>query len=118
MVQRDVDLGLKAKGYTLAAAGAEPDLIVRTSSGERAMERDEGADVHGPQEWVGPDIMARYTQATLVIDATDARTRRAVWHGSSRRALGPVPTVSEGAVRAILRNFPPEGDVDGPPKRP
>jgi hypothetical protein len=122
MVQRDLDRELAAKGYTLAAAGAEPDLLVRTTSGQRVLQLDESAEAQARPEWMGPDVMARYTQATLVIDVMDAHTRKPVWHGSSRRVLDPVPTVSEAsvanAVRAILQAFPPEGDSDGPPRRP
>jgi hypothetical protein len=118
IVQVDVDRELAAKGYTLAPSGAQPDLLIRTGSGSRVMERDESAEVHGKQEWVGPDIMARYTQATLVMDVYDARTGQPIWHGSSRRALDPMPKMNEASVaesvHAILRSLPGAGGAPTP----
>jgi hypothetical protein len=112
MVQVDVDRELAGKGYTPALAGAEPDLLVRSGSGSRAMKRDETAKVHENADWVGSRIVASYTQATLVIDLFDAHTRRLVWHGSSRRALdAPAPTAGRDApvaeaVQGILGDLP------------
>ncbi len=118
-VQVDIDRELASKGYTLAAAGAEPDLLVRSGSGSHTRERDEGAAIHGVG-WISTNIVADYTVATLVVDVYDAHTRQPVWHGSSRRALdgaGPttVPEASVAqAVQAIFRTFP-RSSVGAPP---
>jgi len=115
-VQKDIDAELTLKGYLPAAAGAEPDLLVRSGSGSRTATRDESAMVHGDAAWLGAEVTADYTQATLVIDVYDAHTRQPVWHGSSRRALEEVPAPTsarsesiDAAVRAILRTFPGVG---------
>ena len=111
-VQADIDTELALKGYVPVAAGAEPDLLVRSGSGSRSATRNEGAAEHGDATWVSFDVIADYTQATLAIDVFDAHTREPVWHGSSRRALdAPAPTSASDAsiaesVQAILRPFP------------
>jgi Domain of unknown function (DUF4136) len=115
-VQGDVERELASKGYTLLVSGPEPDLLVRTGSGSRTVERTEGGTAHNitPEnaDWISADRVVAYTQATLVIDVFDAHTRQLVWHGSSERALDAQPTAVPGAsvaesVRAILRTFPP-----------
>ena len=124
MVQVDLDRELAGKGYAPAPAGAAPDLLVRSGSGSRTVERDESAKIHGGTEWVGAGVVADYTQATLVIDVFDARSRQLVWHGSSRRALdAPAPTTRrEGsvgeAVQAILRTLPRAAGAAGPAAPP
>ncbi len=118
LVQVDVDRELAAKGYTLAPSGTQPDLLVRTGSGSRTVLRDESAEVHGRLEWIGPDVMGRYTDATLVMDVYDARTQQPIWHGSSRRALDPAPKASAASVaesvHAILRTLPKAGGAPTP----
>jgi hypothetical protein len=112
MVQVDLDQELARKGYTAATGGAEPDLLVRSGSGSRTLERNESAMVHGDAAWIDAQILSTNTQATLVIDVFDARTHALVWHGSSRRALdAPAPTTNRDApvaeaVRAMLVDLP------------
>ena len=123
-VQGDIDRELASKGYTSAPAGAEPDLLVRSGSGSRTRERDEGAGVRDESNWISTNIVADYTLATLVIDVYDAHTRQPVWHGSSYRALdgaGPtaVPEASIAeAVQAILRTFPSAAGAATPAPAP
>ena len=64
--------------------------------------------------WWGNDIDVRqYQEGTLAIDVFDARSRRAVWHGSAKKELSQSEIEHseapiQEAVTAVLANFPPK----------
>lgn len=110
-VQEDIDVNFAKKGYVLAAVGAAPDLVVRSGSGARVEERREGEAVHGENDWGDANVVADYTEATIVIDVFDAHTHKLLWHGASGRSLdAPLTSANDAsiaeAVTAILRGFP------------
>jgi hypothetical protein len=110
-VQGDIDRDLASKGYQPVAAGAEPDLLVRSGSGARTRERiDDVGPPSGDEPWVDTRVTRAYTEGTLAIDVFDAHTHQLVWHGSVREVVDLKSTVPDrplaDAVTAVLHDFP------------
>lgn len=128
-VRASIDRSLAARGYTQASPG---DFLVSFTIGEK--DRTEVNDYGGyysgswwdpgwgwgwgwgyPYGW-GP-VLSTYTvtDRSIVIDISDARTRKPVWHGVVTRTGWPDRvdySKLDQSVDAVVAEFPPRG----PPK--
>lgn len=112
-VRKLVDQQLAARGYGRAAAGSadflvdyrvsQQEKVMNDSFGEYARYRSEGGREGLGETWVGG-----YQEGTLLIEATDARSRGLVWYGSATAVVNPklrqerLPV----AVGKIFESFP------------
>lgn len=77
---------------------------------------------YGP---MGPGRMYYYTEGTLIIDVTDAKTKEQVWRGLVKGNVSDVGALSktiDKAVKAIMKKYPGKVDPDrkdlpAPPKK-
>jgi len=112
-VRKLVDQQLATRGYGMAATG-RADLIVdyrvstrekvmNDSFGEYARYRSEGGTEGLGETWVGG-----YQEGTLLVEATDARTRTLVWYGSATAVVNPKLRAERlpVAISKIFETFP------------
>jgi hypothetical protein len=115
-----VDTELRAKGFSPAAPGQQPDFLLnyRFSTTPASSTLIDPDLRYGGSAWLAwPDTSAAYSQSydegTLYIAVIDPKTKRRIWVGAAQARL--VPTMSlerkskrvDQAVRAILAEFPP-----------
>jgi uncharacterized protein DUF4136 len=110
---------LTRKGFTYVMDPAEADFAVDFTIG--ASDRLDVRSYPSPYGgswfhagWSGNQLdVNRYQEGTLSIEVFDARSRKAVWHGSATKELtqGDIansrPVIGD-AVTAVLANFPPK----------
>ncbi|HEY8514585.1 MAG TPA: DUF4136 domain-containing protein [Candidatus Binatia bacterium] len=123
-IREAVDRALAAKGYR-PAAGASPDFLVdfgvrleeksADTFGEYIAYRDRGG-----QQNLGGAFVFGYEEGTVVVEVTDARSRKPAWSGARTVVLDDGQDIAklEGAVGEILAGFPvagagDDGDTDG-----
>lgn len=110
---------LTSKGFASVRDPGQADFVVDFSIGaeDRLYVRSHSRmSPPGPGSWDmwGDDIdVHQYQEGTLAIDIFDARSRRAVWHGSAKKRLSrsdveQSETPIREAVSAVLTNFPPK----------
>jgi uncharacterized protein DUF4136 len=122
VVQRTSDAivaELTSRGFAHVLDPAEADLAVDFTVGadDRLDVRSAAAPVAGPWfhggSWGSQIEAEQYQEGTLAIDVFDARSRRAVWHGSAGKRLSQSDlanshAVIREAVTAVLAGFPPK----------
>jgi hypothetical protein len=119
-LRRAVDTELRAKGFSPAAPGQQPDFLLnyRFSTSPASTVLTDPDLRYGGAAWlVWPDASAVYSQSydegTLYIAVIDPHTKQRIWVGAAQARL--VPTMSlerkskrvDDAVNAILAQFPP-----------
>jgi Domain of unknown function (DUF4136) len=115
-----VDTELRAKGFSPAAPGQQPDFLLnyRFSTTPASSVVTDPDLRYGGAAWLAwPDASAVYSQSydegTLYIAVIDPHTKQRIWVGAAQARL--VPTMSlerkskrvDAAVNAILAEFPP-----------
>ena len=119
-IQRAVDEQLAAKGFSMAAAAAQANVLVTYHVGE-----EDKLDVSGFHASYGyypcwrcggpgfdSDLwVSQYTQGKLVIDLVDAQTKKLVWRGEALRRVPDFKTPQQRdtyvreTVAAIFKKF-------------
>ena len=110
-VKRAVERELSLKGYELAAD--DPDFLIAYHVGQQSQVDVSTCGYHYP---TSPHCWGReidtyvYTEGTLVLDFIDSRKEELVWRASATSAIHDPNEVEEtinGAVKQMLKNFPP-----------
>jgi hypothetical protein len=112
---------LTRKGFTYVVDPAQADFAVDFTIGanDRLDVRSYPSAYGGPwfhAGWSGNQLdVNQHQEGTLSIEVLDARSGKAVWHGSARKELsqGDIANsqaVIGEAVTAVLANFPPKAD--------
>ena len=106
-MKSQVEASLAAKGY-VPGRPADLTLVLTVASKDRV-----GTYLWvGPNYWNAPYDVIHYPEGTVTLDVLDARTRRALWHGSAVQALqpdGPNPKTDEAAISGVMSRFPARG---------
>jgi len=114
----EIDQQLAAKGLT--KTDTNPDLHVLAVGGatdETVVDTDEYGYGYGPGWYYGGAPMnastgiVRYTRGTLVVDLSDARTKKLVWRGTATDIMSQDPGVNTTKVLAgvdeMFKRYPP-----------
>lgn len=126
-VHRAVDEQLAANGLRPVTDGKQPDLLVTYHVGAQEKMDIDTTDFYGYYGYYpcwhcwgpgpyygGRDVWVRYyTEASLLIDIVDAKTKQLVWRGVADRRLPKFDDPAQRdayvneTVRAIFQYFPP-----------
>jgi hypothetical protein len=115
-VRELVDAELTRKGYAQGAPG-QADLLVdyRVSVQEKELSDTFGEYARyrsaGGEEGLGEAWVQGYREGTLVMEVSDAATRRLVWYGSASAVVNPALRDQRmpDAMRRVFETFPPRG---------
>jgi hypothetical protein len=110
---------LTSRGFTYVVDPAQADFAVdfTIGSSDRLDVRSSPTPVAGPWfhggSWGSQVDVQQYQEGTLAIDVFDARSRKAVWHGSAGKRLSQSDlanshAIIRDAVTAVLAGFPPK----------
>jgi hypothetical protein len=133
----EIDGQLYAKGWRKAAEGAADAAVAAHVTTREKEQIDTMYNSMGPG-WYGRGMyggmygglgggatMATstvnyYTIGTLFVDIFDAKTKKAIWHGTAEETVGSdsqdnAKKVSEAALQ-MFKNFPPPGAAGQPPR--
>ncbi len=96
------------KGWTIVDDDQEADLIMLAGVGRRIRVEER---IEGVPSMRFDTYEEEISEATIVLDAWDRRTRKHVWHGQviGTRPENPDPDRAAGAVRLLLSEFPAVG---------
>ena len=112
----DVNATLAAKGLTLAPSNSDLAVAAHAATKEERSLDTFYNGFGGGWRWGGglgsaTTRVNTYEVGTLVIDIFDARTKEAIWRGTSSKTLSDKPEKNvEGlnkAVAEMFKNFPP-----------
>ncbi len=120
-LRADVASTLRAKGFTPAADGTDPDFLLnyRVSTTPASKMRTESARIGWDSGWwggwAGPEVIEadNYEQGTLYIAVLDPKARRMIWIGAAEARLLPHISLErrldrvDAAVEKTLADFPP-----------
>lgn len=107
-IQRALEDGFKAKGYTLVATPAQADFVIAYHAGA-------WRDVQVDNRFYGPGFgrqvrVDRIPMGVLVVDVFERSTGKLAWRGSVTDALADNPEQAEKktakAVARLLKSFP------------
>jgi hypothetical protein len=112
----DVNAALKAKGLQVVTGDANLCIAAHAATKEQQTLDTFYDGFGGGWRWGGGFGMATttvdtYEIGTLVVDIFDARTKEAIWRGSSSKTLSGNPQKNAAslnkAVEKMFKNFPP-----------
>ena len=100
-IVQDIETGMESKGYV---KGSPPDLVLVLSLGAQNKTQINSFG------FFGRDLdVYQYTEGKLSIDAFDAKTKRAVWHGQADETIHPdnpdFRRIDSGIAR-LMQKFP------------
>lgn len=101
---QDVEGAMASKGYTKADA---PDLALLLTLGAR-----DKTEVNSFGFWGLRTDVWQYTEGKLSLDAFDAKTKQAVWHGQATETIDrdkPRPAKIADAIQKLMAKFPTSG---------
>jgi hypothetical protein len=101
-LQMDIDTDLAGLGYQKVADGGDLAMILTIGARQKTDVQSWG--------WFGLQTSVyQYTQGQLSLDAFDAKTKQAVWHGQATETVNPnKPNQAKinAAVSQLMANFP------------
>ena len=117
----DVNTGLTGRGLQLVTSNADLAIAAHTATkAERTLETFYNG-FGGGWRWGGgfgsaTTSVQTYEVGTLVVDIFDARTKQALWRGTSSKTLSDNPQKNADnlnkAVEKMFKNFPPSSRKD------
>ena len=115
-VRELVDAEMTRKGYAQGAPG-QADLLVdyRVSVQEKELSDTFGEYAKyrsaGGEQGLGEAFVQGYEEGTLVVEVSDAATRRLVWYGSASAVVNPALRNQRmpDAMQRVFASFPPRG---------
>jgi hypothetical protein len=114
----DVNAALTAKGLRLVTSGADLCIAAHAATKENRTLNTFYDGFGGGWRWGGrfgsaTTTVDTYTVGTLVVDLFDAKTKDAIWRGTSSKTLSGDPEKNAGslnkAVAKMFKDFPPSG---------
>ena len=104
-IVQDIEGMMARKGY--AKVASNPDLVLVLSLGAQNKTDINSFGFFGQQL----DVY-QYTEGHLSLDAFDAKTKQAVWHGQAAGTIHPNkpnPAKAEEAIEKMMNKFPASG---------
>jgi hypothetical protein len=98
----DLDAALAQKGYVKTAASGDLSLILTLGAREKT-------DVDSWGRFGLQTSVYQYTKGQLSLDAFDAKTNQAVWHGQASETINPDkpnPSKIAAAITKLMAQFP------------
>jgi hypothetical protein len=125
-IKSAIDGQMSAKGYELAAGGADVAVVFTVGSREKVRVTDMGPYYGGWGGYYrggygaygGGTSVDQYTEGTLAIDLFDAKSKQAVWHGTATQRIsdsGADPALIQNAVAATMASLPGRGGAAAAP---
>jgi hypothetical protein len=115
-VRELVDAEMARKGYAQGAPGGAGLLVdYRVSVREKELSDTFGEYARyraaGGEQGLGDAWVQGYREGTLVVEVSDAATRRLVWYGSASAVVNPELREQRmpDAMRRVFQSFPPRG---------
>jgi hypothetical protein len=123
-IRSAIDGQMAAKGYAVAAGGADIAVVFTVGSREKVRVTDMGpyyggwgGYYRGGYGYGGGTSVDQYTEGTLAIDVFDAKSKQAVWHGTATQRIsdsGADSALIQNAVIATMASLPSRGGVAAP----
>jgi Domain of unknown function (DUF4136) len=117
----DVNAALQAKGLQLVTSDADLCIAAHAATKEQQTLDTFYDGFGGGWRWGGgfgraTTTVNTYEIGTLVIDIFDARTKEAIWRGTSSKTLSDDPQKNAAslnkAVEKMFKNFPPSAKTN------